>query len=207
MDKKHFVSVLFALLLAFLVVTPARAHQPYFETADLMADRPWRVKNPRVSTAIYATLDSSVDVDYFAFDGKTGDKIYLAMTIPQIKGQEEFAPGMALLGPGFPEVDLPARVTVPAEAGGFLLAPPDGPASAFHEPFSNTDYWSRQERIVSLPADGRYLVAVWHPQGHTGRYVFVVGQEEKLGGDWLFPFKMRAYWKPVLGVQPYHCHR
>ena len=67
----------------------------------------------------------------------------------------------------------------------------------FFEPFSGTSYWHRQDRRTVLPADGRYIVAVWHPQGDVGRYVFVIGDKERPGGDLLFPVKMRSYWTPV----------
>ncbi|MDH4208976.1 MAG: hypothetical protein OEV76_08875, partial [Anaerolineae bacterium] len=77
------------------------------------------------------------------------------------------------------------------------IAPAPGPAPTFFEPFSRTSYWDRQEERVSLPADGRYVVAVWHPEGQVGRYVFVVGDKERLGGDPTFPLKMRDYWTPV----------
>ena len=41
------------------------------------------------------------------------------------------------------------------------------------------------------------MVAVWHPQGEVGRYTFVIGETERLGGDPAFPVKMRSYWTPV----------
>ncbi len=44
---------------------------------------------------------------------------------------------------------------------------------------------------------GRYTVAVWHGAGEVGRYVFVIGDKEQLGGDPAFPMKMRSYWTPV----------
>jgi hypothetical protein len=50
---------------------------------------------------------------------------------------------------------------------------------------------------VTLPAGGQYVVAVWHPDGQVGRYTFVIGEKEKLGGDLAFPIKMRSYWTPV----------
>ena len=66
--------------------------------------------------AIYATLDSRTDVDYFTFDGKKGQTILLSIVIPQIAGQEQFAPEMALLGPGLGAASLPARVVEIVEA-------------------------------------------------------------------------------------------
>ena len=50
---------------------------------------------------------------------------------------------------------------------------------------------------MTLPADGRYVVAVWHPSGETGRYGLVIGDKERPGGDLAFMRKLRSYWTPV----------
>jgi hypothetical protein len=154
---------------------------------------------------LYATLESSADVDYYTFEGRKGQSILLEMTIPQIAGQELFAPEMALLGPGLGADLLPARVTIPLSAGSLLIPALTGPAGAFNEPFSRTSYWERQSQRVTLSVDGRYVVAVWHGAGEVGRYVFVIGDKERPGGDPAFAAKMRDYWTPVpqpVAVQP-----
>jgi hypothetical protein len=187
------------LALFALTVAPALAHQPFFEAEDLTAADPWLVRDATVSTALYATLDARGDVDYYAFDGRKGQRILLEMTIPQIAGQELFAPEMALLGPGLPAAaSLPARVERPVNAGAQLLPALTGPAGSYNEPFSRTSYWERQSQRVTLPADGRYVVAVWHGAGEVGRYVFVIGDREVRGGDPAFGAKMREYWQPVV---------
>jgi hypothetical protein len=191
------IAAVVGLSLAAFPASEALAHRPYFEEEDIGAVEPWFVDDPTISTAIYATLDGAGDVDYFAFDGKQGEVILLAMTIPQIEGQESFAPTMALLGPGLERIDLPGEIAVPEDAGVMLLEPPPDPAPTFFEPFSRTSYWERQERRVPLPETGRFLVAVWHPEQEVGRYTFVIGEKERLGGDLAFPFKMRSYWTPV----------
>ncbi len=186
-----------AVVLMTLSVAPAWAHQPFFEEKDIVADAPWQVKDPTVSTAVYATLESSADVDYYTFAGRKGQSILLEITIPQIAGQELFAPEMALLGPGLAADRLPARVTILPSAGSLLIPALTGPADVFNEPFSRTSYWERQSQRVTLPADGRYVVAVWHGAGEVGRYVFVIGDKERPGGDPAFVLKMRSYWTPV----------
>lgn len=192
------ISLSLALIVALLAVTPASAHRPYFEEEDIVAAKPWQIKDPTVSTVVYATLQSAADVDYFAFDGRQGDRILLEITIPQIDGQENFAPMMALLGPGLGSAALPARVERPASpAGSLLIEPPPGPAETFFEPFSRTSYWDRQSQQMTLPADGRYVVAVWHATGETGRYGFVIGDKERPGGDVAFMRKLRDYWTPL----------
>ncbi len=186
-----------------LAATPVWAHQPFFEETDIPPDRPWRISDPSASTAIYATLESAQDVDVFAFDGRAGQEVYFFIVIPQIPGQENFAPTMALVGPGLPKGagTLPMVVSLAEDEGVEVIPPPEGPPSTFFEPFTRTSYWERQERTVLLPANGLYRVVVWHSGGQVGRYVFTVGREERLGGDPAFAAKLRRYWMP-LGAPP-----
>ena len=191
------LSTALAVLLLLAAAVSAFAHRPYFEEDDIRAGKPWVIDNPTISTVIYATLQNPCDVDYYAFDGRAGQSILLELTIPQISGQEDFAPNLALMGPGLPATKLPARVARPAKTGGLLLPPPPGPAETFFEPFSRTSYWERQSQRVTLPQDGRYVVAVWHPDRQLGRYGFVIGDREVPGGDLAFSRKLRSYWTPV----------
>jgi hypothetical protein len=194
---KFRIAFTLALALTAIVVIPALAHRPYFEEQDVGPDTPWFIEDPTISTALYATLESAEDVDYFTFEGKSGEEILLELTIPQIEGQAEFAPTMALMGPGLPIDELPESVIRPEEAGVLVIPPPPGSALTFFEPFSRTSYWERQEQRIRLTSDGRFVVAVWHPDGQVGRYTFVIGDKERPGGDPAFPLKMRRYWTPV----------
>lgn len=198
MRRYLLIALSLALFAAVLAVSPASAHRPYFEEDDIGAAKPWQFDDPTISTVVYAALHTASDVDYFSFDGRQGERILLEITIPQIEGQENFAPSLALLGPGLADSALPARVDRPAGAAGVLEIPaPAGPATTFFEPFSRTSYWERQSQRVTLPADGRYTVAVWHPTGEVGRYGFVIGDKERPGGDLAFMRKLRSYWTPV----------
>lgn len=184
-------------VIAILVlIVPALAHQPFFEDEEFTADNPGYIKDPTVSTAMYATLETPTSVDYYEFDGRVDQSILLSITIPQITGQENFAPAMALMGPGLPPGDLPGQVIRPQDSG-VLILPSPANATSFFEPFSRTSYWTRQEQYVKLPASGSYSVAVWDDKGQIGRYVFVIGDREVPGGDLAFPLKMRNYWTPV----------
>lgn len=191
------LAVVLVMGLFALGVTPALAHRPYFEEDDIGAESPWEIDDPTISTALYATLESPDDVDYYTFEGLDREVILLALTIPQIEGQEDFAPTLALIGPGLPDAGLPDSVPVPEGVGALVIEPPPGPAPTFYEPFSRTSYWERQEQRVTLAASGRYVVAVWHTEGEVGRYTFVIGDKERFGGDLAFPIKMRRYWTPV----------
>jgi hypothetical protein len=193
--KKRTMYYISTIVLLFLLDL-ALAHQPFFEDKEFDWDKPRHIKDPTVSTAIYATLETADDVDYYSFNGSSGQSILLCITIPQIIGQENFAPTMALMGKGLPLVDLPKKVKKPEDFGALILHPPTN-ATAFFEPFSRTSYWTRQEQYEKLPANGSYLVAVWDDKGQVGRYVFVIGDREIPGGDIAFPLKIRNYWAAV----------
>lgn len=191
-------AVLMATALLLATTSAALAHRPYFEEADIPAGAPWEIDDPTVSTVVYATLDERADVDYYTFQGEAGQRILLEITIPQIAGQELFAPSLALIGPDLPAGQLPLRVEKASNLGVVEIAPPIGPAEPFYEPFSRTSYWERQSEHVTLPEDGQYTVAVWHPRGEVGRYGFVIGDKERLGGDLLgLGSKLRSYWTAV----------
>ena len=193
--KQGSISSIFAIALLVLLV-PALAHQPFFEDKEFTADNPGHIKDPTVSTAMYATLETPNDVDYYSFNGSIGQSVLLSITIPQIAGQENFAPAMALIGRGLPPGDLPKQVIKPQDSGVRILPSPAN-ATSFFEPFSRTSYWTRQEQFVELPANGSYSVAVWDDKGQIGRYVFVIGDREIPGGDMAFPLKMKNYWTLV----------
>ena len=193
--KRASIALIFVTALLVLIV-PALAHQPFFEEEDFTAGNPGHIEDPTISTAMYATLETSNDVDYYEFNGSQNQSILLSITIPQITGQENFTPAMALIGPGLPPGDLPKQVIKPQDSG-VLILPSPANAISFFEPFSRTSYWTRQEQYVKLPANGSYSVAVWDDKGQTGRYVSVIGDREVLGGDIAFPLKMKNYWTPV----------
>ncbi|MEZ4832088.1 MAG: hypothetical protein R2873_08825 [Caldilineaceae bacterium] len=189
------------LLLATISTSMASAHQPIFEEEDLSAERTLSIANPTISTALYATLDAEDDVDFFTFTAAEGTRVLIGMTIPQIAGQDEFAPTIALIGPGLPQKEkalLPpsAQSLINADNGFDLFLAPTQ-ASAFFEPFSRTSYWRRQQTRVTMPADGTYTLIVWDAPAQMGRYVLVVGDREVPGGDPLFAIKLPNYWTPV----------
>lgn len=185
------------MLVILGIITPVVAHQPFFEDKEFTIDNPGHIKDPTISTAMYAALETPTNVDYYSFNGSIGQVILLSITIPQIAGQENFTPAMALMGPGLPPGDLPKKVIKPTNAG-IIILPPQANATPFFEPFSRTSYWTRQEQNITLPANGSYLVAVWDDKEQIGRYVFVIGYKEVLGGDPAFPIKIKSYWKPLV---------
>lgn len=196
------LAIVFGVMLTVAGAVPLWAHQPYFEETDTTAAAPWPLADPTVSVALYFTLDQADDVDYATFEGKAGQVVLVGLSIPQIAGQEHFTPQIAVMGPGLSDGQLPARVVVPAGSGAYRLAPVEGAAPIFFEPFSRTRYYQRQQEHITLPVDGRYIIAVWSDQGAVGRYTLVVGDREIFGGDPAFVVKIGSYWQPVATPVP-----
>ncbi len=203
--KKPLPQVMAALSLALSLILitglDAFAHQPFFEDPDTSETSPMRVKDPDISTALYSTLDKPGDVDFFTFSVTAGQTIEIGMTIPQIEGQEQFAPTIGVIANA---LDAGAVSALPAAAlplvsdltGTTLIEPAS--ATIFFEPFSRTAYWQRQRRQITFPAESEVHVVVWHAQQEVGRYTLVVGQREVLGGDFDFARKLKKYWTPVI---------
>ncbi len=184
--------------LVLLVSGPATAyaHQPFFEVYDATARNPWRIHDPSISLALYGTLQSADDIDYFVMPLKSGQRVPIQMTVPQIKGQAAgFAPSVAVIGPGLLSISLTiGSSTIMTQ--GFVLLPP-AKASTFYEPFSGDDYWTWQETTFVAPQAGTYRIWVWHATGCVGRYTLAVGAREVRGGDPDFRTKKRIFWTPV----------
>ena len=199
-SSPRFFVLALALLLAVFAASSAMAHQPFFEEPDSTVAAPMSVKDPEISTALYSTLDRPDDIDYFSFSVSAGQTIEIGMSIPQIEGQEQFAPSIAVIASGMDKVTdqwLPedAAPLLTGDRGATLIGPVK--AQIFFEPFSRTAYWQRQRQRITFAADGEVHVVVWHPQQELGRYTLVVGQREVLGGDPGFARKLREFWTPV----------
>jgi len=193
--------LLLALLCAVVLSDAALAHQPFFEEPDTTPSSPMSVSDPEISTALYSTLEWPGDVDYFSFTVSASQTIEIGMTIPQIEGQEQFAPTIGVIAAGLSrdsvsELPSDALQLVSEQMGAELLEAAE--ATIFFEPFSRTAYWRRQRRRITFPSAGEAVVVVWHPQESVGRYTLVVGQREVPGGDFAFARKLRDYWKPVM---------
>ena len=192
--------VLFLTIVVLLLtpIRPAYAHQPFFENPDSTQTNPLSIADPTISTALYATIDSLTDIDYYIFDAIQGSDILVSITIPQIEGQLNFAPTVAVIGPGLPANIIPAVITTDSERpNGSLILTPAEP-EPFFEPFSRTSYWRRQREYVTLPKSSQYTIAVWSESDiRTGKYVLVVGDREIPGGDPDFSAKLKAYLTPI----------
>ena len=162
-----------------------RAHQPYCEVADLTAATPWQVPDASISHAYFGNVHPAGDIDYFSFEATAGQPVLISLSIPAIDDVDVYAPLLLVFGPGVSGpagLDLPAAPEKPEGQCAALIPLGDEP-DYFYEPFGRRYFWNWQDSIFVAPQTAAYTVALWHPRGEIGRYTFVIGQREVLGGE------------------------
>lgn len=208
MRLRSLLPIIGGILLFVTALAPrsAQAHQPYCEFSDVTADSPWQVPDSTISYAYYGNLYPAGDVDFYTFEASEGQSVLLSLSIPDIEGQEEFAPVMAVYGPGvegkMPK-GLPESVNVLDEEGAMMVPLGDKPVYWF-EPFGKRYYWNWEDTFFEAPEDATYTVALWHPDDELGRYSFVVGEKEVRGGDRDCSASFDDFWTLLVeGENPY----
>ncbi|SKA79553.1 hypothetical protein SAMN05443428_10387 [Caloramator quimbayensis] len=193
--------VIFAALFIIIFSVPAYAHKPIFEGKDLIFSNPAVVPDYQISYAVYGELKTKEDVDFVKFSAKEKDTFYVEMTIPVIKGNEDFKPYIAIIGEGIKEkADLPFKI--PQSYGAIVLPP--GPQNYFYEKFTQTAYYRAQSIRGEIPKSGDYYVAVYS-YDRGGKYALSIGEKEKIGliDIITFPYiylKVKYFFNPLKTV-------
>ncbi len=195
-----------SLFVVLLVFAPgaALAHQPFCESVDLTPENTWQVPDAEISYAYFGNVYPANDVDYFTFDADAGQAVLISLSIPDIQGQEDYDPVIAVFGPGIEgTVDVPDRVTTPAGQNGMMI-PLGDEAEYWFEPFGRQYYWNWDNYFFAAPEAATYTAILWHPEAKMGRYSFVIGERERFGGDMECMLSLDTFWTPlVAGESPY----
>lgn len=185
------LTVLALWLGLFLVAAPpVAAHRPLAGSAEGATEIP----NIDTSFAVYRDLAAPGQVDRYRFEAQAGEQLHGGINIPAIAGLEGYGVMVALVGPGLPaagEGSLP--IDLPQGEGAMLF--PSERSEPFYEPFTQTNYWGRQQIEVDLPETGRYELLVWNAEGEPGKYVLDTGTAEVFGPADLLRFPL--WWVQV----------
>jgi hypothetical protein len=159
--------------LAFLLLSSwSLAHSPrmVIDGVHLSVDTAYKVPDADISWALYAKLPSK-STEWYSFELKAGQSLYVSMTVPQIAGLENFAPSFAIVAKGL----SPSKLEfVPSNMGAVVVPP----SAARLEVHGGHGYWVRQSATIKAPSSGRYLVAVFHEAAKAGKYVLAPGRAE-----------------------------
>ncbi len=187
------------ILITFLitVVVTSFSHKPIFEEKNSTFEKPIFIDNHKISYAVYGFLESSQDIDFIYFKAKTGENIFVQMTVPIIRGNECFSPTFALISK-----TINQRESIPFELSeeyGVIVVPPTTEKKYFLEHFTGTEYYIRQTIEFTVTQDGDFFVAVYGNE--KGKYVLAVGKIESFGildilSIPLTIYKLNRYFKP-----------
>src|SRR5690606_41305389 len=84
-------------LVLFLSLSDVYAHKPLqaeSEDNNRLLDAV-HIPDHKVSYAIHQEINDRGEVDYYSFDAKEGDELYVEMTIPKLAGLESVIPSNA----------------------------------------------------------------------------------------------------------------
>ena len=181
---KKLKQIIFILSIAILLIpfSSVFAHRP------LWGEQYGPIEIPNLSTSFAVYRDLAPDqIDVYIFKAKTGQELHAGIQIPAVKGLRGYGVTVALFGPGLPEADPNALPPDhPDDLGAMIF--PSRVTEDFFEPFTQTNYWGRQEIEFNLPSAGTYYLLIWQPDGQAGKYVLDTGRAEVFGPGDLFRF-------------------
>ena len=165
------------LIYCIFSIPSVSGHSPLISGDTGLLDEAMFIPNPTKSWAIYGELHEGREMNYYRFQIKTGQNIYISLMKPAGPKYKEFMPGFILMGPGLNNRgNIPDYVEKPALANAVVVQGVQ-PAEATYEPFAPSSFYQLAELNIPAPESGTYYIVVFEPlQG--GHYSLAIGQSE-----------------------------
>ncbi|MDH4123056.1 MAG: hypothetical protein OEV21_03100 [Thermoplasmata archaeon] len=191
MRRGGVLTVVIMLAISLMIIPAAVAHAPLGKgDASTLEDAAY-IPDPAKSWAIYSSLDSGGDAEYYIFDIGEGERIYLSLITAAGSKESGFVPNVILMGPGITNQSVPpAWIEIEEESGiGVIVINGTQPENATYEPFSPSGFYEVAELDIEAPASGDYHIVVFS-ESIGGNYGLAVGYVESFNIDeWMFlPF-------------------
>jgi len=172
-----------SLLIGIALLAPGSssavlAHQPTISDGTaISAEAAIPLDDVQISRVIYHEVTEDAPQVWLTFEVAEPQVLDLSLGVPKIDGLENFRPAYAIFGPGLPAFSGP--IDAPQGLGGLFLSTDEvTEPEVFDEPFSCTSSWILDERQVDLPAEVRYYIVAFAPQGELGKLWIAPGIEE-----------------------------
>lgn len=169
--------LLLATMAVLLLAAPVAAHVPDFAADNTSPETAHEVDPATKSWAIYDSLARG-QVTYYRLRLEAGERLKLGLFTP---GGGPFEPSMAVMSPAIDRTDeVSDRVTVPDGYGVEVIQGGKDAEPTFepNTPAANYDVAGLERQVES---GGRYLVAVYEPDGRPGQVGVVAGDRESFG--------------------------
>lgn len=182
------------LLLFTVSATLVAAHSPIGTEDNESIQTAAYIPEPTKSWALYASLSSDGDAQYYTFNITAEDERIQVSLFKSTREQDaDFTPRLVLMGQDVASTGgIPDEVTVPQGLNAQLIAQTE--AAPTFEPFSPGTYTDLAEVTIDNLAPGQYYLAVFEESDEPagGNYGLAVGYRETYTiQDWiLIPYSL-----------------
>jgi hypothetical protein len=184
-----FLSFLLISVLTPLVI----AHAPLGTGDNESIDRATVIPDPTKSWALYSSLNSDGDPQYYTFNISSGQTIHVLMYKSLRPQDANFTPVLVLMGQGVNQTgDVPSKITVPEGYKAQLIHP--SVPNPSYEPFSPGVLAYVTDLTIDNATSGKYYLVVYEASSNPtgGHYGLAIGDRETYTIDeWiLIPFNL-----------------
>mgnify|MGYP003305604783 FL=1 len=206
------IVVLFLLVFCmFFHVDTVDAHQLIFSDGNnITIENALYIPDPQISWAMYGELENNVL--FYKFEADQREPLYASLVIPTLNGLENFSPSLAIITQqqniamisshtGEKNTDVPFALPDGYQA---IVFDYDGKSTdnVFYEPFTQVNYWERQEIRTESINPGTYYLAVFDTT-ENGKFTLAVGEIEDFSKANFFDSFVRAWFETKIFFNDY----
>ena len=195
----------------FFHVDTVYAHQLIFSDGNnITIENALYIPDPQISWAMYGELENNVL--FYKFEVEQKEPLYASLVIPALDGLENFSPSLAIITQqqniamisshtGEKNTDVPFALPDGYQAIVFDYDR-KSTANVFYEPFTQVNYWERQEIRTESINPGTYYIAVFNPD-ENGKFTLAVGEIEDFSKANFFDSFVRAWFETKIFFNDY----
>ena len=206
------IIVLFLLVFCmFFHIDAVVAHQLIFSDGNnTTMENALYIPDPQISWAMYGELENNVL--FYKFEIDQQEPLYTSVVIPTLNGLENFSPSLAIITQqqniamisshtGEKNTDVPFALPDGYQA---IVFDYDGKSTdnVFYEPFTQVNYWERQEIRTESINPGTYYLAVFDTT-ENGKFTLAVGEIEDFSKANFFDSFVRAWFETKIFFNDY----
>jgi hypothetical protein len=198
MKAKNLAVITLIVMIFFLLVPLVMAHAPLGTGDNESIDKATVIPDPTISWALYSSLNSDGDAQYYTFNITSGQKLHVTMYKSMRTEDASFTPRLVIIGPYVAsQGSIPSKITVPSGSNVRLVNQAEPQPT--YEPFSPSTFIGLADETLEDPTPGKYYLVVYE-QSHTpqgGNYGLAVGDRETYTVDeWiLIPFNLMTIYQ------------
>ena len=203
--------IFLTVVFLFFNADTAFAHQLIFSDGkNTSLENSLFIPDSQISWAMYGELENNVL--FYKFEADQKEPLYVSVVIPMLEGLDDFSPSLAIITQHQNIGTLSSHTGEKNTSVPFAL--PDGyqaivfdydrkiTANVFYEPFTQVNYWERQEVRIDSINPGIYHIAVFDTS-ENGKFALAVGEVEDFSNANFFDSFIRAWFETKIFFEDY----